>query len=137
MTSQGDAPEASPPSRWRLIFGMDRRSLALFRIGLGVMLLSDLAKRALTLRLHYTGEGAFPREAALPLQPDSRLFHLYLLSDQPWVQAALFVVAGLLALMARDHLDAIGTTKVCLHTQKVGIGDWRGTMTSVSATGVN
>jgi len=62
------------------------------------MLLSDLLKRSISFREHYTGEGVFPRESALVLEPDSPLFRIHLISDAPAFQAALFVLAALLAL---------------------------------------
>ncbi len=100
------------------LFGIDRRSLALFRIGLGVMFLLDLSGRARSLREHYTGQGVFPREAALELRPgaaqavlgraaldhpvaatgDSRLFHLFLWSDRVEVQGLLFAAFAAVAL---------------------------------------
>ncbi len=80
------------------LFGIDIRSLVLFRIGLGTMLLADLVKRSRAFREHYTGEGMFPREAAETLEPDSWLFRFYLLSDEPWVQAAGFALGALFAI---------------------------------------
>ena len=96
------APPLASPRRsagWLdVLFGIDARSLACFRIGLGVLLLWDLYGRAKTLRVHYTGEGAFPRELAADLRPDSLLFHAFLWSDRFEVQAALFVLFALVAL---------------------------------------
>src|SRR5262245_7739405 len=42
-------------------FGLDPRSLALFRIGLGLTLLVDLAGRWPDLVAHYTDDGVLPR----------------------------------------------------------------------------
>jgi len=82
------------------LFSIERRSLAAFRIGLGLLLLVDLWGRAKTLRMHYTGEGAYPRELALALvHPDLSLFHVFLLSDRVEVQAFLFGVFALLAVL--------------------------------------
>ena len=96
MTDVVSAPWRARKSRE--LWGIDPRSLAVFRIGLGVMLLSDLLKRSISFREHYTGEGVFPRGAAQVLEPDSPLFRLYLMSDAPAFQAALFVIAAALAL---------------------------------------
>jgi hypothetical protein len=98
------APEPAPISAaargWRALFALDARSLAAFRIGLGLLLLLDLWGRAQTLREHYTGEGLYPRELALALvDPDLRLFHVFLWSDRIEVQAALFGVFALLAVL--------------------------------------
>lgn len=84
---------------WRELFAIDVRALACFRIGLGLLLLVDLYGRAKTLRIHYTGEGVFPREIALGLRPDSPLVRAFLLSDRPAVQAALFVLFALVAVL--------------------------------------
>ncbi len=82
----------------RELFGIDRRSLAAFRIGLGLMLATDLFDRSLTLREHYTAAGVFPREAALELRPDTRLLHLYLLNDSAGWVMSLFGLAFVAAL---------------------------------------
>ena len=90
-----------PPEHGRKLdelFGVDLRSLACFRIGLACLLLWDLYGRAKTLRLHYTGEGAYPREIAAEMRPDSRLLHIFLWSDRVEVQGALFVLFALIAL---------------------------------------
>ncbi|NOT29083.1 MAG: HTTM domain-containing protein [Planctomycetes bacterium] len=98
MTAAPTTPR--PASRLSEFFAIDLRSLAVFRIGLGFLLLLDLYGRAQTLRMHYTGEGCYPRELALELvQPDLALFHVFLLSDRVEVQALLFGVFALLALL--------------------------------------
>jgi hypothetical protein len=81
------------------LFAIDARSLAAFRIGLGFLLLVDLWGRAKTLRLHYTGEGVFPRELALALRPGPGIFRVFLVSDSLAVQTALFVVFALVAAL--------------------------------------
>ena len=92
-------PSPSPPSRLAATFGIDLRSLAAFRIGLGLLILLDLWGRAKTLRTHYTGEGAFPRELAAEYGFDVPFFRLFLLSEDVRVQAALFLVFALLAVL--------------------------------------
>jgi hypothetical protein len=52
---------ASAAARIRAIFALDLRSLALLRIGLGLLLLADLAARAADFRAHYTDFGILPR----------------------------------------------------------------------------
>jgi len=83
----------------RELWGIDPRSLAFFRIGLGVMLISDLVKRSMSFREHYTSEGIFPLEAAKGLEPDSILFQIYLISDSFHFQAFLFLIAAVLAVL--------------------------------------
>jgi hypothetical protein len=54
----------TPPSRRRFLrelFGIDPRSLAVFRIAIGVLLLVDLGIRALDLNAMYTDAGMFSR----------------------------------------------------------------------------
>lgn len=43
------------------LFGMDERSLALFRICLGVTILFDLVTRMHDIKAHYTDLGVLPR----------------------------------------------------------------------------
>ena len=106
MTGHDDSPPAlrledhgGLRGKLEELFGIDARSLALFRVGLASTLLVDLWSRAKALREHYTGEGMFPREIALTLRPDSRLFHVFLWSDRFEVQAALFAIFAALVLI--------------------------------------
>lgn len=39
------------------IFGLDTRSMAIYRIALGLVIIGDLLDRAHDLRRHYTDEG--------------------------------------------------------------------------------
>ena len=45
----------------REIFSLDLRSLALFRLGLGLVLVFDLCSRLGDVRAHYTDYGILPR----------------------------------------------------------------------------
>jgi hypothetical protein len=76
------------------MFGLDLRSLALFRIGLGLYLLVDLLDRVPDLTAHYTDAGVLPRSALGP----PWCLALHRLSGELWWQACLFVVAGVLAV---------------------------------------
>lgn len=78
--------------RVRRAFAIDFRALAALRIGLGGLLLFDLAKRLPDLQAHYTDLGVLPRAAA----PG---FSLYSLSGGTLLPAALFAVAALVAVM--------------------------------------
>ena len=101
MTGQGDK-EGWLRSKGREIFGIDRRSIALFRIGLGLMLVADLVKRSITLRAHYTDEGILPLAALFELQDrwnlDPYIFRIYMWSGETWVTAGLMLFAGALAV---------------------------------------
>src|SRR5690349_18029748 len=47
------------------IFGLDVRSLALFRIGLALFILYDVVSRSFDLAAHYTDFGVLPRDWAM------------------------------------------------------------------------
>jgi hypothetical protein len=76
------------------VFVLDLRSLAVFRIGLGMLLLADLAFRAGDLQAHYTDLGVLPRSAISAPFASS----VHLLNGSVWFQAGLFVLAALFAL---------------------------------------
>ena len=81
----------------RTVFGIDLRTLALFRICLGLWLIADLVNRADNLVAHYTDFGVFPRAAAVEYLSPWRL-SIHLINGSATFQALLFVVAGLFAL---------------------------------------
>ena len=77
------------------VFGMDVRGAAALRIGLGVLLLIDLADRARDITSMYSDAGAMPR--AMVPSVDGRIsFHM--MSGEVWWQALLMAIAALLAL---------------------------------------
>jgi hypothetical protein len=80
------------------IVALDARSLALMRIGVGGILLADLAVRAGDLRAHYTDFGILPR-AELGLYTWRTVWTLHgLASPWPAAVAALFALAALCAV---------------------------------------
>lgn len=82
---------------FRTIFGIDLRTLALFRVLLSLWILIDLSMRARDLAAHYTDFGVMPRAVQLDhLYATSWSFHLA--NGSAWFQAMLFVLAGLVAL---------------------------------------
>ena len=88
-------------TRLREIAGLDPRSLGLFRIGLGLALLADLAGRAPVFRALYGQDGVFPLHLVDRVNPGwSRLFFAYLLDDSApaLAAAALLTVASAAAL---------------------------------------
>ncbi len=85
-------------SRLRQLLGLDLRSLALARIGIGVILLADLAVRATDLRAHYTDFGILPREALPAFGWTSTLTLHALASPSPLAVGLLFAVAAAAAL---------------------------------------
>jgi len=83
---------------WRSLFTIDLRSLALLRIGLGLLLLFDLGVRWPDLAAHYSDEGVLPR-AAMEGYFDSRpgLLSLHMLFGTVPAQSALFAIAAAIA----------------------------------------
>jgi hypothetical protein len=53
-----------PPSRWQRLFAIDLRSLALFRIALGALILAGVALRMADFRVFYTEDGVWPLAVA-------------------------------------------------------------------------
>ena len=75
---------------------VDRRALAAFRIGLGAVLLADLAGRSRSLTAFYTDAGVLPRRALFA--DYSGTLSVHALSGEPWGVALLFAVGGAAAL---------------------------------------
>lgn len=99
ISSSGERPTSGLKlAAVRDVFGIDLRTLALFRIGLACLLLVDLALRARDLTAHYTDLGILPRAEALGfLSPGA--FSLHLLNGTVWFQAGLFILAASFAFM--------------------------------------
>ena len=55
MTSMHAKGRHTVVSKWHELFGMDKRSLALFRVCLALVVLMDVVDRVGDLRAHYTG----------------------------------------------------------------------------------
>ncbi|RME96955.1 MAG: HTTM domain-containing protein, partial [Alphaproteobacteria bacterium] len=79
-------------------FSIDLRTLALFRICLGLIILADLINRAQFLTVFYTDAGVLPRAEAIAFNHWARIsFHLGVGSTS--LMALLFVVEGLFAIL--------------------------------------
>jgi hypothetical protein len=90
-------PIASPGPWSRLaavFFGLDPRSLALFRVGLAVLLLADLAGRWPDLEAHYSDAGVLPRAITPAYVP----FPIHFLGGSAAFEGVLFALAALLAV---------------------------------------
>lgn len=81
------------------VFSLDYRSVALLRIGIGATLLFDIINRARDLVAHYSDEGVLPRGELLRLWSTDWVNSLHIISGYWQVQAVLFIVAGVFALM--------------------------------------
>ncbi len=64
-------------SLWRTYFTIDVRSLGLFRILFGAVLLSDLARRWVDLRFWYVNSGILPNHTLLWRPPTGNMFSLF------------------------------------------------------------
>lgn len=83
-------------TRIELLFGIDLRSLAAFRVGLGALLLSDWVYRGLDLGAHYTDAGVLPRSLYRELFSAAQgAWSLHLLGGSAAFQAGLFALAAL------------------------------------------
>lgn len=85
--------------RWALASALDMRSLAVWRVAAGLLILIDLAWRAFDLEAFYTDRGVLPRSllSALPSSFHPNLSLHALSGDARW-QLLLFGVAGLCAI---------------------------------------
>lgn len=84
----------------RDLFGIDLRGLAVFRIGLGLLILVDLCNRSRDLVAHYTDEGILPRSARLLFFESNASssyrywWSLHMMGGNAWSQALLFAIAA-------------------------------------------
>ncbi len=78
-------------------FQIDTRTLAVFRILVGSLILADLLLRSRNFTFFYAEDGVVPRSLALQRTSDE-VFSFYYVSTEPAVTAALFVVQALIAL---------------------------------------
>jgi hypothetical protein len=77
--------------------GIDRRALAVFRVGLGVVVIFDLLMRSFDFTAFYTDEGVLP-SSYLASDPLSSL-SVHFLSGDAFFQAFLFVVTAFFAFL--------------------------------------
>lgn len=91
------------------ILGFDLRSLAIFRLGIGAIVIIDLWIRWGDVKAHYTDTGVIPRK----LLTDNFYWSLNAISGNFWLQWLIFVVALLIAICFlvgyRTRLAAIAT----------------------------
>jgi len=84
-------------SRLALVFGIDLRSLALFRAALGTVLLVDMCRRMSDAAAFYSDAGVMPR-SWLAVFNDTWRVSLYMANGQTWFALALLGLEGLAAL---------------------------------------
>jgi predicted DCC family thiol-disulfide oxidoreductase YuxK len=102
-------------------YGLDLRSLSLFRIGLAAVILGDLAWRARDLRAFYTDFGVLPRAVLLDQFAGPWIISAHLMSGTALVQALLFLVAGVFGVMLlvgyRTRLAAVASWALLISLQ--------------------
>lgn len=81
------------------VFSFDLRSLALFRIGLGLILILDLIVRSSAINAFYTDSGVLPRAIVIEKINYPWSISIHLANGTTAVQAVLFLVAGMFALL--------------------------------------
>ena len=79
------------------LFSFDLRSLALFRVGLALLILGDLIHRSFDLRAFYTDFGVLPRWVLI--QNSDHCLSLHAMSGSLAFQIVLFLIAAGFALM--------------------------------------
>lgn len=98
---------------------VDRRALAAFRIGLGAVLLADLAARSRSLTAFYTDAGVLPRRALFASYGET--FSLHAISGDPWAVGLLFGLAAAIAIALlvgyRTRLAVVGSWLLLLSLQ--------------------
>lgn len=77
--------------------GIDGRSLALFRMGLALVILGDLFMRLLDLKAHYTDEGVLPRSTLLEDILTKWHFSLHVANGTWEFELVLFLLAAVFA----------------------------------------
>src|ERR1700712_3451036 len=104
---RADAERSTPLIPVREILSLDLRSLALLRIGLGVLLVLDWLDRVPDLRAHYSDDGIVPRHVLGGILP----FSIHLFHGSTWFQGVLagaaFVLAGMLVVGYRTPVATL------------------------------
>lgn len=99
--------------RLRIVFGVDLRTLALFRTMLGAVLFGDSIHRCFDLRAFYTDAGVLPRSWLADLSGPWR-FSLHFASGDAWWQALLLGIGALSALALMIGWRTRVATFICL-----------------------
>src|SRR3989344_6178869 len=85
-------------NKFREMFSIDFRSLALFRVAIALLILFDLGVRSLALAAHYTDFGVLSRDAFELHYGNLSWWSIHLLSGSAWFQATLFLIAAVFAI---------------------------------------
>lgn len=111
--THGTAQGGLRVANWRDLLGVDKRSIALFRISLGLIVCIDSLGRIWDARDHYSDEGVYPREATLKSHWNPYWLSLHMISGATFVQQVLFflnaIVAFGMAIGYRTYLSTFLT----------------------------
>jgi hypothetical protein len=83
----------------RQVTALDLRSLALMRVGMGLLLMLDVFRRMRDLSAHYTDYGILSRELLLKLEWDIGTYSLAMISGELWFISLLFLLTAFFSLM--------------------------------------
>src|SRR5689334_14974245 len=90
--------QKTEPPLWHM-FCIDLRSLAAFRIAVGLILIWDLIMRSRDMTAHYTDEGVLPRTVLMDNYLSLRPYlSVHILHGSLTFQTLMFCIAGLCAL---------------------------------------
>jgi hypothetical protein len=79
-------------------YSVDIRALALMRIGIGIVILSDLIIRATSLTAHYTSDGVLPVSLLLEFDDKPLRWSFHYLNDSFAYESLLFIIHGFITL---------------------------------------
>jgi hypothetical protein len=79
-------------------YKVDLRALALMRIGIGIVILSDLVIRATSLNAHYTSDGVLPVSLLLEFDHKPLRWSFHYLNDSFAYESFLFIIHGIVTL---------------------------------------
>ncbi len=85
---------------WRYLHDtvrIDTRSLAVFRVFVGLLIVADILLRSRNFSFYYTDDGAMPQSLAMEMTPEGAFSVFFFVSD-PTLIALLFVVYGLVGI---------------------------------------
>lgn len=103
----------SKTSKIKQIFGLDLRSLAVFRIGISLIVMADLISRFRALTAHYTDAGVLPRSVLIDNILPRWYWSIHLISGETLIQTLLFAIAFFIAISllvgCRTRLATIAT----------------------------
>lgn len=98
LTAEPRQPRNRLLSYYRDLFSIDLRTLALFRISIALVILTDLVRRTYDFSSMYVRDGALPLQAVHDYYGDVWKWSLHLGSASWGYQAILFALAGLSGL---------------------------------------